>query len=247
MKTKIILILFLISFAGLLAQQKAKLQKVDESGFIEVDKAPELISKLNLEYPKLAKLAGIEGTVYLKLLIDEKGNVAKAKVEQGVKDMIDESALKAAKKAKFSPAMLKDKPIKVWVVLPVAFKLALDKKESPVVSPGIKAPTNISDEDPDPNVMIPYEKGPEMIESVKPVYPEEAKKNKITGKVYVKVLIDKEGIPKKAMVIKSESQLFNESTIEAAMKSKFSPAINKGEPIAVWVVLPYKFALDEKK
>ncbi len=238
MKAKIILILFLISFAGLYAQQKAKLQKVDESGFIEVDKAPELVSKLNPEYPKLAKLAGIEGTVYLKLLIDEKGNVAKAKVEQGVKDMIDESALKAAKKAKFSPAMLKDKPIRVWVVLPIAFKLALDKKESP---------SNISDEDPDPSVRVQYEKGPKMIEGAKPVYPDEAKKNNITGKVFVKVLIDKEGVPKKAMVIKSESQLFNQSAVDAAMKSKFSPAMDKGNPIAVWIVLPYKFALNEEE
>ncbi len=238
MKTKIILILFLISFAGLYAQQKAKLQKVDESGFIEVDKAPELVSKLNPEYPKLAKLAGIEGTVYLKLLIDEKGNVAKAKVEQGVKDMIDESALKAAKKAKFSPAMLKDKPIKVWVVLPIAFKLALDKKESP---------SNISDEDPDPNVMIQYEKGPEMINGAKPDYPETAKKAGITGKVFVKVLIDKEGTPKKAVVIKSESELLNQSAVDAAMKSKFSPAMDKGNPIAVWIVLPYKFMLGDSE
>jgi len=247
MKTKIILILFLISFAGLFAQQKAKLQKVDESGFIEVDKTPELISKLNPEYPKLAKLAGIEGTVYLKLLIDEKGNVAKAKVEQGVKDMIDESALKAAKTAKFSPAILKDKPIKVWVVLPIAFKLALDKKEPPVVSPGVKALSNISDEDPDPGKFIEVEKMPELIESVKPEYPEIAKRAGITGKVFVKVLIDKEGLPKKAMVIKSESELFNQSAVNAAMKSKFTPAMNDGKPLAVWIVLPYKFALDGAK
>ena len=128
MKTKIILMLLIFSFAGLIAQQKdaLKLQKADESGFLEVDKGPELISRLNPEYPKLAKLAGIQGTVYLKLLIDEKGNVEKIKIEQGVKDMLDESALKAAKKAKFSPAMLKDKPVKVWVVLPIAFKLSVD-------------------------------------------------------------------------------------------------------------------------
>lgn len=238
MKTKFIILILLFSVVGIFAQQKAKVQKVDESGFIEVDKAPELLTILNPEYPKLAKLAGIQGTVYLKLLIDEKGNVEKVKVEQGVKDMLDESALKAAKKAKFSPAIVKEKPTKVWVILPIAFKLALDKKEPPL---------NISGEEPDFNKFVEYEKGPEMIEPATPDYPVEAKKNGITGKVFVKVLIDKEGTPKKAVVIKSDLELFNQPAVDAAMKSKFSPAMDKGNPIAVWVVLPYKFALDEKK
>ncbi len=37
MKTKLILFALLISFAAAFAQDKAKLQKADESGFIEVD------------------------------------------------------------------------------------------------------------------------------------------------------------------------------------------------------------------
>src|SRR3989339_545508 len=132
MKMKLVLSLILIAFLGLIAQQKegAKLQKPDESGFIEVDKAPTLKSQLKPAYPKLAKLAGIEGTVYLKLLISEKGNVEKAKVEQGVKDMLDNAAIDAAKKASFSPAMLNNKAVKVWVILPVAFKLEVEKTVS---------------------------------------------------------------------------------------------------------------------
>ena len=241
MKTKIFLLAIIVSLSGVFAQQKdaMKLQTADESKFIEVDKAPELITRLNPEYPKKARLAGIQGTVYLKLLIDEKGNVAKAKIEQGVRDMLDESALKAARKAKFSPAMLKDKPVKVWVVLPIAFKLDVDKKDSPIVSNGE------NNNDPGMNDYVQVEKFPEMIESAKPVYPEEAKKNKITGKVFVKILIDKTGMPTKAIVIKSDSDLFNQSAVDASMKSKFTPAINKGEAIAVWVVLPYKYQLDD--
>ncbi len=248
MKTKIFLFVIFISFAGLFAQQKAKLQKVDESGLIEVDEIPVLKSQIKPAYPQIAKLSGIEGTVYLKLLIDEKGNVAKAKVEQGVKDMIDESALAAAKEAKFSPAILNNKSIKVWVILPVAFKLDVDKKaESKLLKyDELGPPPYIAKEgEPDFDKFVQYEKGPEIIEAATPAYPDEAKKNKITGKVFVKVLVDKEGTPKKAVVIKSESELFNQSAVDAAMKSKFSPALNNGEPIAVWIVLPYKFQLSD--
>jgi TonB family protein len=243
MKTKIFFLAIMVSLSGVLAQQKnaMKLQTADESGFIEVDKAPALKSQLKLDYPKLAKLSGIQGTVYLKLLIDEKGNVAKAKIEQGVKDMLDESALKAAKKAKFSPAMLKNKPVKVWVVLPIAFKLDVDKKDSPIVSNGE------SNNDPGMDDYIQVEKFPEMIEAAKPVYPEEAKKNKITGKVYVRVLIDKAGTPTKAIVIRSDSELLNQPSVDAALKSKFTHATNKGEAIAVWIVLPYKYQLDDSE
>lgn len=248
MKTKIILLLLIFSFAGLFAQQKAKLQKADQSGFIEVEKIPELLSPLKPAYPQLAILAGVEGTVYLKLLIDEKGNVEKGKIEQGVKDMIDEAALNAAKKAKFFPAMLNDKPVKVWVILPVAFKLDLNKKsEGKLMKYDKLGPSPLKEkiEDPDINAFIQVEKFPEMIETATPVYPEDAKKNKITGKVFVKVLVDMEGNPKKAIVIKSDNEILNQPAIDAAMKSKYTPAMNKGEAIGVWILLPYKFQLSD--
>lgn len=243
MKMKLILFALLFSFAAVFAQDKAKLQKADESGFIEVDKLPALISPLRPEYPKLAKLAGIQGTVYLKLLIDEKGEVEKARVEQGVKDMLDESALKAAKEAKFSPAMVNDNPVKVWVILPVSFRLEVKQDEPKIVSPGVKPPAGTEDE-PNPNELVPVEKLPQMISSPKPYYPQLAQKAGIEGKVFVKVLVGKDGLPKKAIVVKSENDVLNQSALDAAMKSKFTPAINKGEKIAVWVILPFNFRLD---
>lgn len=252
MKTKFLFIILLISFVGLTAQQKEsiKLQKADEKGFVEVDKAPALKSPLQPKYPELAKLEGIEGKVLLKLLINEKGNVIKAKVEQGVKDILDNAALEAAKKAKFSPAMAKNKPVKVWVVLPISFKLDVDKKsEARIMKRDELEPMqqNKKDEkEPGIDEYTKVEKFPELIQSANPEYPEEAKNAGIVGKVFVKVLVDKEGNPKKAVVIKSDNEIFNQPSIDATMKSKFSPAVNKGENIAVWIVLPYKFALKEK-
>ncbi|MCK9425011.1 MAG: energy transducer TonB [Ignavibacteriaceae bacterium] len=252
MKMKLVLSLMLITFLGLIAQQKegAKLQKPDESGFIEVDKAPALKSQLKPAYPKLAKLAGIEGTVYLKLLISEKGNVEKAKIEQGVKDILDNSALEAAKKAKFSPAMLNNKAVKVWVILPVAFKLEVEKKGEARLLKYDELdpmPYDQSEEDPAMNKYIEVDKMPDMVNQINPVYPEEAKKNGIEGRVFVKVLIGKKGEPKRVVVIKSDNDIFNQSAIEAAMKYTFTPALKGGNPVAVWVVMPFKFELDKEK
>jgi TonB family protein len=244
MKIRIFITIILVAFAGLVAQQKegAKLMKADESGFIQVDKVPALVSALKPVYPNSAKLAGMEGTVYLKLLIDEKGKVAKAKVEQGVKNILDNAALAAAKKAIFSPALINNKPVKVWVVLPIAFKLDIEKKEKEITK---KIESDGNDE-PDMNTFVSVEKLPEMIKAAKPAYPEIAKRAGITGKVFVKVLVDKDGNPKKAFIIKSENEIFNQSSIDAAMKSTFTPAMQGGKAISVWIVLPYRFALDGK-
>ncbi|MEW6702061.1 MAG: TonB family protein [Bacteroidota bacterium] len=102
-----------------------------------------------------------------------------------------------------------------------------------------------TDEEPDMNAFVAVEKLPEMVVSAKPEYPEIAKRAGITGRVWVKVLVDKEGKPKKAVVFKTDSELFNQAAIDAAMKSAFTPALQNNHPIAVWIVLPYKFQLAE--
>lgn len=252
MKIKLVLSLMLIAFLGLIAQQKqgAKMQKADESGFIEVDKAPVLRSQLNPHYPKPAKLAGIEGTVYLKLLINETGSAEKAKVEQGVNEMLDNAALEATKKALFSPAMLNNKAVKVWVVLPVAFKLDIENKgEERTIKERKHKPNQFSknEEEPGMDEFIQVEKMPDMIDKVNPVYPEEALKNGIEGRVWVKALVSKEGNVKKAVAVKSDNEIFNQSAIEAAMKYKFTPALQSGKPVALWVVMPFKFELGKDK
>ncbi|MCL4549567.1 MAG: energy transducer TonB [Bacteroidetes bacterium] len=102
-------------------------------------------------------------------------------------------------------------------------------------------------DDPDMNAFVAVEKLPEMVVAAKPEYPEIAKRAGITGKVFVKVLVDKEGRPKKAVVIKTDSELFNQSAVEAAMKSAFTPALQNNHPIAVWIVLPYRFTLADQQ
>lgn len=109
----------------------------------------------------------------------------------------------------------------------------------------IDVPVDINEE-PDMSIFVPVEKQPEMVHAVTPEYPEIAKRAGITGKVYVKVLVDKEGRPKKTAIVKSDSELFNQAAIDAAMKSAFSPALQNQRPIAVWITLPYKFTLEGK-
>jgi len=79
---------------------------------------------INPIYPEIAKEAGIEGTVYIQFFIDEKGNVTEAYVQKGIPGTgLDEAALRAVKKSKWSPARQREKKVGVWQTVPVKFVL----------------------------------------------------------------------------------------------------------------------------
>jgi TonB family protein len=95
----------------------------------------------------------------------------------------------------------------------------------------------------EPPPFVPVEREPVLMRKVEPVYPELAIRAGLEGKVWVKIWVDREGRAHKAEVTKSTSEIFNESTLAAAMKCAFVPAYMNGGPVAVWVSIPYTFKL----
>lgn len=91
--------------------------------FIIHDKWPEPIKRTNLQYPKLAILTQLEGTVFVAAYIDTTGKVLRAHVAQSAHEILDTAALQAIKQWHFSPAMNRDKPVAVWITIPVTFRL----------------------------------------------------------------------------------------------------------------------------
>jgi protein TonB len=73
-------------------------------------------------YPTIARNIRVQGTVIVQVLIDEKGNVVTAKATSGHPLLIPE-AQKAALRARFSPTMLGDNPVKVQGVITYNFVL----------------------------------------------------------------------------------------------------------------------------
>lgn len=97
-----------------------------------------------------------------------------------------------------------------------------------------------------PPDFVPVEKEPQIIQQSTPKYPAEAIKDKIEGRVWVKIWIDKDGMPHQAVILKSDAQIFDEPSVQAAMKYRFTPAIMNKKPVAVWVVIPFTFKLMEE-
>ena len=85
-------------------------------GFMAIQKA--------LKYPEIARKAGIEGRVTVHVLVSEKGEVVRTKILQSLGHTgCDQAAVNAIKGVKWNPAMQRDKPVKVWVAIPVIFRL----------------------------------------------------------------------------------------------------------------------------
>ena len=74
------------------------------------------------EYPPLLRDAGIGGTVVVWFLVDEHGKVVKTQLKTSSDHAaLDEAAKKVADVAVFAPALHRDKPVPVWVALPITF------------------------------------------------------------------------------------------------------------------------------
>jgi TonB family protein len=80
-------------------------------------------SKPAAVYPPAAKAARITGTVVVRVLVDESGEVLTAEATSGPA-LLREAAESAARKARFSPTRLSGEPIKVAGV--VTYDFALD-------------------------------------------------------------------------------------------------------------------------
>jgi TonB family protein len=87
-----------------------------------VDKMPQQVSPLEVRYPKEALDAGIGGTVHIKMILSKEGVVEEAEVSvsSGVPSL-DQAALEAAKRLKFTPAILDGKPVRMRLFKPFFF------------------------------------------------------------------------------------------------------------------------------
>ena len=101
------------------------------------------------------------------------------------------------------------------------------------------------EEEPGMDAFIPVEKQPQIVKRVIPKYPDMAIRAGLEGTVWVKILVDKDGMPKKAVVIKSTAELFNDEAVKAAMGFIFTPAVMNNGPVKVWVSIPFKFTLKD--
>lgn len=179
------------------------------------------------QYPEAARKNGIEGKVVLDVTVGEDGTVGKITVTEGVPEWpsLEESAQEAVRQWKFEPATEGGEPVEMSVAIPVMFGLDASKQTA-------EADT-----------------APELVNEsvIKPEYPEDARKDGVSGKVLLDVVIKKDGSPGKISVKQGIPGYpsFGEKAVEAVSQWKFKPATKDGEPIEMITAIPLMFRLDD--
>lgn len=133
MKTKLLVLLFCL-FCGISVFSQTKNDSIFEFGTVvenipifRKNKGPEELLKFindNLQYPETALKDSIEGRVVARFWIDTLGNTYNHKIVRGVREDLDNEALRVVKLLKYDvPAMQRGKPIVCPFTLPIFFKI----------------------------------------------------------------------------------------------------------------------------
>ncbi len=88
----------------------------------KVEQKPRLVRRAIPVYPQFALRAGLQGSVMLKVLLGKDGKAESIQVLKG-EQIFRKSAEDAVRKFLFEPARQSDRPVKVWLVVPIHFKL----------------------------------------------------------------------------------------------------------------------------
>lgn len=89
---------------------------------------------------------------------------------------------------------------------------------------------------------------PQALHTIEPVYPEEARKDRLEGRVVIKTVIDEQGQVQNPTVEGSSGHAsLDQSALDAISAWTFKPATLHGKPVAVVYWLTINFKADEKK
>jgi protein TonB len=76
-----------------------------------------------VEYPPLARKAGIEGEVIIGILIGRDGKVIRTKILDSANEILNQAAIDAIRKVQFSPARQNGESVECWVTIPINFEI----------------------------------------------------------------------------------------------------------------------------
>ncbi|RXK89079.1 energy transducer TonB [Chlorobaculum sp. 24CR] len=94
--------------------------------FVNCQNPPTVVSTPRLMYPEMARIAGIEGRVFVRVLISEEGRPMKAEIVKRIpadQTVFDKEATRIAMETKYTAGVQNGRRVRVWMTIPVRFTL----------------------------------------------------------------------------------------------------------------------------
>lgn len=90
----------------------------------EIKNRAEVIRAMERAYPVILRDAGIGGKVMIWFFISEEGRVLDSRIQESSGHVqLDDAAIQVAGVYQFTPALNRDKKVKVWIALPITFEV----------------------------------------------------------------------------------------------------------------------------
>ena len=90
--------------------------------WVYYDEPPKVLTQVKPEYPDMAREAGVDGIVQLRVLVGKDGRVMDVHVDRSI-PLLNEAAVAAARLWVFTPARSNGHAVMVWVAVPIRFTL----------------------------------------------------------------------------------------------------------------------------
>lgn len=194
---------------------------------ISGDVKPKLVKQVKPVYPKEAKEKRLQGKVVVEAVAGKDGKVRNVRPVSSPDPLLTQAALEAIRQWAYDPFLVDGAPKEVLFTVTVVFRLdGGDSKDAP------GALTRLEDS-----------QRPKLVKMVRPVYPEEAVKNKLQGVVILEAEIDESGKVKTLRMLKSPDPLLTEAAIVAVKGWEYEPFIQDGKAKNVAFTVTVTFAL----
>ena len=191
------------------------------------------------KYPKQALDTKLQGTVVLRLSVDQEGYVSNVSPISGNPQLI-EAATKVAQKWKYVPHDVNGLP--TAATTKVAFLFSISEKGRPEVSVTV---ANLPKADVGPVLKVADGvTAPKAIYSPSPRYSKRAKDEKFQGKCALSLVVGPDGKTYDVKVTRFVGEDLDEKAIETVRNWRFEPALKDGKPVAVAINVEVKFMLD---
>ena len=207
----------------------------------------EIVAALESEYPPLLRDAGVTGTASVWIFLDETGLVRKTTInESSGHPALDDAALRVAEAIQFTPALNRDKPVPVWIALPISFTVSDgERADAPAEKPASRTDAQDISQSP---TFTPFTVRPdiknrtEVAQALEREYPPLLRDAGIGGTVHVWFFIDDTGNPQRVLVNESSGhEALDEAALGVGRQIEFTPALNGDQRVPVWISLPITF------
>jgi len=124
---------FVAFAANAFAQTESDTVVMESQVFTFVEQMPEFpggqtallnFLQTNIEYPDSARLADVEGRVFVRFVVNENGEVTKPEIARGVHPWLDAEALRVAQMMpRWKPGKQNGRSVSTFFTLPITFAL----------------------------------------------------------------------------------------------------------------------------